>query len=164
MATITFSYESYWDNDVKLFTRALQIAPRNPDAAEYLASVYINTHQPEKAEAIARALINDPDLSAQGWYILGTVQSISYEDYDSARESFQQSRELFRHQNFLSNMGLASVDMKLGKEEEAVAILREELKTYPRVPYIQGQLAIALEHKCGFHEATRDTELERQRQ
>lgn len=164
IAALTFTYESYWDNDEKLFTRAIQIAPKNPDAAEYLASVYVNSHQPEKAEAVARTLMNDADLSAQGWYILGTVRAISDEDYISARDAIEKSCELFGHHNFLSNMGLASVDMKLGRDEEAVEIYHDELKTYPNVAYIHGQLALALQHMGRSDEAAHELELQRRSQ
>jgi len=155
MSILTYRYELYWDNDVTLFTRAVAIAPDNPNAVEYLASHYIESHQYEKAYALAQALVHDPDHGGEGWYILGTVLCAK-EDYAQGRNAMQKAVELTQGNNLLRNLGLANADLKLGNDQEAAAIYREELKKYPDVAYLHRQLGAALERMGRQSEADRE--------
>ena len=142
-AGLTFSYESYWDNDTKLFTHAIQVAPDNPKAEEYLASELVGLGQPEKAEAVARKVIGDPNQSAEGWYILGDVL-LSQGKYSGAREAFQNSMQLSGDQKLLWSLGLATADSKLGKYEEAAQVYRDQIRKHPDVAFLHGDLAATL--------------------
>lgn len=158
MAILTFNYESYWDDDVKLFTRAVQIAPDNPNAVEYLASHYVDSHQYDKAEALAQKLIHSPDQVSEGWYILGTVLCAE-ERYDECRDAMHKGVELTHGKSLIRNLGLANVDLKLGNNHEAALLYQEELKKYPDVAYFHGRLADALKAMGMETEAAHELEL-----
>jgi tetratricopeptide (TPR) repeat protein len=160
MAAATFNYESYWDNDIKLFTRAIQIAPNNPNVVDYLASVYINQHNFEKAASVAQALINNPELSAQGWYTLGNIR-FTEGNYPEARAAMQKAVQLSHGHNLLSNIGLATLDLKLGNDQEAAEIYQDQLKTYPNVAYLHASLATALTRLGRRDEAKRELEIQK---
>jgi hypothetical protein len=57
MAALTYNYSLYWDNDIKLFTHAAQIEDDNPEGYLYLVALYVNEKQSQKAESLARRLI-----------------------------------------------------------------------------------------------------------
>jgi tetratricopeptide (TPR) repeat protein len=143
MATLTFNYSSYWDNDFRLFTRVVQIAPHNGSACRYMAETYISRHEPEKAEALGRNLLADPQSSAIGWYIIGNV-SLSREDYESAREAMRKSVDVSPGNNLLASVALADADMHLNRSDEAAELYRAQLKQYPEMPYLKDRLALAL--------------------
>jgi tetratricopeptide (TPR) repeat protein len=159
MAALTCNYESYWDNDVKLFTRGVNIAPDNPNAVEYLASHYIDTHQHDKAEALARRLMDGSDQRGEGWYVLGTVLCAE-ERYEECRDAMQRAVELTHGKSLIRNLGLANADLKLGNNQEAALIYEEELKKYPDVAYFHGKLAVALKAIGKVDEAARETYLQ----
>lgn len=148
MTALTIDYASYWDNDLKLFTRVVQIAPQNGHGLRYLAGIYINMRQPEKAEAMGQRLITDPKTRAIGWYILGAVR-LEDRDYEAARDDMEKAVELSKPgQNLLPRVNLADIDMLMNRNDEAIEIYREELKNYPGMPYLQKRLAAALEAKA----------------
>ena len=158
MAISTVKYESYWDNDVALFTRAIQIAPDNTNASSYLASFFAERHDFDRAEAIANTVISRPYQSAEGWYILGEVL-IAEDKYEEAREAMQKAVHLTLGHNLHRDIGLADTDLKLRRNEEAALIYREELKRYPGVAYLHRNLAIALKAMGQADEAARELEL-----
>ena len=160
MAGLTFNYESYWDNDVKLFTRAARIAPKNPNVVDYLASVYAGHHDFAKAETVAQTLIEDPQLKAQGWYTLGAVKA-SEGRYEEARTAMQTAVQLTHDHNLMLNSGLAAMDLKLGDDLEAAAIYQQEIKKYPKVAYLHSSLATALTGLGKSEEAQREREIEK---
>jgi tetratricopeptide (TPR) repeat protein len=160
MAALTFNYSFYWDNDIRLFTRATQIAGDNPNAYQYLAFVYMNQGQPGRAEAIAQSLIHSSDLRTMGWYILGMVR-LQDKEYEQAREAMQTGFKLSQGKDLLTTIGLAGTDLKLGKNEEAAQIYEEALKKYPDMAYLHGNLAEAYEGMGRSREAAREFELQR---
>lgn len=163
MAGLTFSYESYWDNDIALFTRAMQIAPNNPNVAEYLAEEYINLGQPTKAEAVARVVISNHNMAAEGWYILGSVY-LSEKKYGEAREALQESLQLARVNRLPSSIALASADLKLGRYEEAAQIYRDQIVKHPDMAFLHGSLAAVLRNMGRSEEATLEMKLQRRLQ
>jgi protein O-mannosyl-transferase len=160
MAALTFNYESYWDNDIKLFTRAVRIAPDNPNAVQYLASVYINQGKPDKAEALAQALLRDPDMSPVGWYLLGSVR-VAQKDYESARQAMENSFRLSHGKDLASTLALGGVNVHLNNNEEALKFYRKVLETFPEMAYIHGQMALVLRNMGRTDEAAREAELQR---
>ena len=161
MTGLTFTYESYWDNDTKLFTHAVEIAPDNPKAEEYLASELVGLGQPEKAEAIAQRIISDPNQSAEGWYILGDVW-LSQNRYQDAHEAFRNSLELSQgEKKMLWSMDLASTDLKLGRYEEAAQIYRDQIRKHPDLAFLHHELADTLKVMGKSEEAAKELELQR---
>jgi tetratricopeptide (TPR) repeat protein len=160
MAAATFNYESYWDNDTKLFSHAAQIAPNNPSVTEYLASIYISQHNFEKAESIAEGLIKNSEMAEQGWYTLGNVR-FTEGKYEQARSAMQNAVQLSHGHNFSSNVGLATMDLRLGNYVEAARIYEDELKVHPDVACLHGGLATALTRLGRTNEAARELELQK---
>jgi hypothetical protein len=146
LSLLSIIYSSYWDDDQRLFTRAVQIAPHNSNACRYLAGIYINEQEPEKAEALGRNLLNDPESRGVGWYILGTVR-LSEKDYEAARSAMQKAVESSPGHNLLASVALADVDMLLDRNEEAIQLYRDQLHEYPQMAYIQKRLAAAIENR-----------------
>jgi protein O-mannosyl-transferase len=155
MAAITWSYSIYWDNDIKLFTRVTQIEDNNPEGYLYLASVYINQGQTQKAEALAQTLIARPDLRTTGWYLLG-VARLQQKDYEQARDAMQNALQNSQGKDLLSTIGLAGMDLKLGRNEEAAQIYQEALKKFPNMAYLHGNLAEAYKGMGKAREADRE--------
>lgn len=160
MAVLTFNYESYWDNDVKLFTRAHRIAPDNPEVEEYLVFVYIDEREFANAEALAGSLTNNTERSAQGWRLLADVK-LAEDKSEEARFAMQKAVQLTHGRNLLANVGLVTVDLKLGNNQEAVSICEQELKTHPDVASLHGSLAAALTRLGKTDEAARELELQK---
>src|SRR5205085_8359048 len=127
MAALTFDDECYWDNDIALFARAFQIAPSNPNVSEHLADEYIARGQPAKAEAVARAVMSNPNQRAEGWYLLGIVR-LAENRYEEAREALQNSLQLSNVPMMLSSITLARVNLKLGRYQEAARIYRDQIQ------------------------------------
>lgn len=163
MAILTFNYESYWDNDLKLFTRASHIAPNNPNVGEYLTSVYVGSHDFAKAEAVANTMISNPELSDQGWRLLGTVKAMEG-NFEEARTAMQRSVQLTHGNSLLANVGLATIDLKLGNNGEAATIYQRELKTYPQAAFLHEGLAVALTRLGRTDEAKRELALQKRLQ
>jgi protein O-mannosyl-transferase len=163
MTALTFDYESYWDNDTALFSRAFQIAPDNPNAAKYLAEQYVNLGQPENGEAVARAVINNQELADEGWYILGTV-FLSEKKYEQAREALQESLRLSEVQRLPSSIALATADFRLGRYDEAAQIYRDQITRHPDMAFLHGSLAAVLRVIGKTDEAARELELQRRSQ
>ena len=163
MAVLTFNYESYWDNDVKLFTRASRIAPDNPEVNEYLVPVYVDEHEFAKAETLANSLTNNPRLSAQGWRLLANVKLAEGES-EEARLAMQKAVQLTHGRNLLANVGLATVDLELGNNLEAATIYQQTLITYPTVASLHRDLATALIRLGRIDEAKREEEIQKRLQ
>ena len=163
LSTLTFTYESYWDNDIALFTRAWQIAPRNPQVSEYLASQYVSLGHPEKAEEIARTIITDQNQAPEGWLILGKVR-LSENRFEEASEAMKKSLQLSPHGSIPASIGLASADLKLGKNEEAAQIYRIEIVKHPDIAFLHGSLAVALKSMGRSREAADELVLQKQLQ
>lgn len=160
MAACTFNYESYWDNDIKLFTRAQQIAPQNPNVADYLATVYVNQLDFSRAEDVAQALIRNSEVTAEGWLLLGTVKS-SEGKLDEARTAMQTAVQLSTRNRFLPNIELADVDMRMGNNAEAARIYQQEITIYPKIAFLHGQLATVLDRLGRGNDAKREWELQK---
>lgn len=160
MAVLSFRYESYWDNDIFLFTRAVQIAPDNPNASTHLAEEYLTRGSPEKAEAVARMVINHGRQAAEGWYILGFVR-LSENKYEEGREAMQKSIELSHGPSLTKSIGLAAADLKLGRNKEAAEIYREELKRFPTITCLHQGLGMALKAMGRTEEAARELKLQK---
>jgi len=160
MVSLTFNYESYWDNDLALFTRAVEIAPGNPNAVEYLASHYVDTRQYDKAEALAQRLLYVSDQAGEGWYILGTALCAQGE-YERGVEAMRKAAESAQPQNLLHSLGLADADLKLGHNLEAATIYQEQLRKYPDVAYLHGRFSVALKAMGKSDQAARELELEK---
>jgi tetratricopeptide (TPR) repeat protein len=160
MAALTFNYSQYWDNDIKLFTRVAQVEDDNPEGYLNLASLYINEGQPQKAEALARALVDRPDLRTTGWYLLGVVR-LEQRDYEHARDAMQRALQNSQGKDLRSTIALASTDLKLGRNEEAAQIYQEALKAFPNMAYLHGSLAKAYKGMGESEKAARELELER---
>jgi protein O-mannosyl-transferase len=158
MAALTFTYESYWDSDVALFTRATQIAPNNPRVSEYFANQYISLGQPENAEAVARQVISQPNQSAEGWYLLGTVR-LSQKRFEEARTALQESLRLSQGRRMPASLALATADLKLGKYEEAAQIYRDQIAKRPYVSSFHRDLATILNAMGRSDEAARERQL-----
>jgi len=158
MAGLTFNYESYWDNDVTLFTRAWQIAPNNPRVSEYLAQEYIGLGRPEDAEAVARKVLAEPTQAAEGWYLLGTVR-LSEKRFEEARTALQESLRLSQGKRMPASLALATADLELGKYEEATQIYREQIARHPDVPSFHRNLATVLRAAGRNDEAVREQQL-----
>lgn len=159
----TFAYEAYWDNDEVLFTRAIQIAPDNFNAASYLAFFYTESHRFDDAEKIANNLVTSAGQSPESWYILGNVR-LAEEHYAEAREALQKAVELGRAHNVRLDTALADTDLKLGRNEEAARIYQEELRRYPNVSAFHRNLAIALKNMNKRDEAARELEISKRLQ
>jgi tetratricopeptide (TPR) repeat protein len=142
-AALTLHYESFWDNDNKLFDRAVSIAPDSPNAVEYEISLYSNAGDFKKAEELADHLIRNPEQCDKGWYLLGNIR-MAEGNYAGAREAMQTALQTAQHRKFLPHLGIAAADLKLGRPDEAASIYRDELKHYPHVPYLHANLAYAL--------------------
>jgi tetratricopeptide (TPR) repeat protein len=160
MAASTFHYESYWDNDVKLFTRAAEIAPSNPNVVDYLVSVYISQNNFAKAESVAQTLMDDPQLRAQGWYTLANVRSAENR-FPEARTAMQTAVELTHGNHLLPNVGLAAIDLRLGDNAEAAAIYQKELVIYPKIASLHGDLATALTRMGRTDEAKQELKIKK---
>ena len=158
MAIVTIKYESYWDNDVALFTRAMRIAPDNTNASSYLAFFYAERHQFDEAEAIAKSAIASPGQAAEGWYMLGEVRLAEDKD-EEARVAMEKAVQLTNGHNLHREVALADVDLKLGKYDEAARLYRDELKRFPYVPSLHTNLATALKRMGKEDEAARELEL-----
>lgn len=162
LAFLTFNYESYWDNDVKLFTRAAKIAPKNPNVVDYLASVYAGQRDFAKAEAVAQTLIADsrlePQVRAHGWYTYGAVKATEGH-YEEARTAMQNAVQLTHDRNLMLNSGLAAMDLKVGDNLEAAAIYQQEIEKYPKVAYLHSSLAAALTGLGKADDAQREREI-----
>ena len=63
-----------------------------------------------------------------------------------------------------SIIALASTDLKLGRNEEAVQIYEEALKTFPNMAYLHGNLAEAYKGMGRTREANQELALERRLQ
>ena len=159
MAALTFNYESYWDNDIALFARAFQIAPLNPNVSEHLADEYIARGQPAKAEAVARAVMSNPNQRAEGWYLLGTVR-LAENRYEEAREALQNSLQLSDVPRMLSSIGLARVNLKLGRYQEAARIYRDQIQKNPNMTFLHRDLAATLRMMGEPQEAHRELKLQ----
>jgi len=60
-----------WQNNISLFSRAIEADPRNPDLRNDLAVAYINAHRESEAYPLLKQLIeNYPDY-ADGYYNMG---------------------------------------------------------------------------------------------
>jgi tetratricopeptide (TPR) repeat protein len=163
MSALTYNYSLYWDNDIKLFTRVAQIEQNNPEGYLRLAAIYINEGQSQKAEALARRLIDKPDLRTTGWYLLGAVH-LQEKDYEQAREDMQRALNNSQGKDLLSIIGLAGTDLRLGRNEEAAQIYEAALKRFPNMAYLHGNLAIALQGMGESEQAARELELQRRLQ
>ena len=163
LSTLTFRYQSYWDNDIALFTRAWKIAPTNPQVSEYLASQYVSLGRPEKAEQIARTIITDQNQPAEGWLILGKVR-LSENRFEEASEAMKKSLQLSPHGSIPASMALASADLKLGKNEEAAQIYRNEIVRHPDIALLHGGLAVALKSMGRAREAADELVIQKQLQ
>ena len=159
MAGLTLKYESYWDNDMALSTRAVQIAPANPKALEYHADTCVFLGQYAKAEAFARSVIG-PNQDPEGWYILGNVLS-SEQKYTEAREAYQTASKLWGGHNLMATLGLAGVDLNVGKGDEAVEIYREQLRRTPNRAFLHGRLASALKAVGKSEEAEKELAIQK---
>ena len=159
LAGLTLNYESYWDNDTKLFTRAVQIAPDNSNAQEFLADTYITLGQPEKAEALAQSMISR-NHGAEGWYILGNVL-LSESKNQEAREAYQTALRLWGGRHLIASLRLANADLNLGKSEEAAQIYREQIRLSPNRAFLHGSLATALRAMGKPQEAERELAIQR---
>ena len=159
MAALTFNYESYWDNDTKLFTRVVEIAPKNPNALEYLAGCYVILGQPAKAEAFARSVIADND-GPEGWYILGTV-FLSQGKHQEAREALQKAVSLWHGRRLEASLALASANLSLGKNEEAAQLYREQIQRFPDRGFLHGRLATALRAMGRSQEAQQELAIQK---
>jgi hypothetical protein len=158
MTISTFVYESYWDNETKLFTRAVRIARDNSDASSYLVSIYLGQKQYDKAEAVAQAVIDTPERTAEGWCMLGYIL-IEENKYDEALAAMQKSVQLTSGDNLGRNIGLASAETKLGHNAEAALIYRKELTRYPTLQFLHANLAYLLEQMGQHDEAQRERKL-----
>lgn len=162
LAGLTANYESYWDNDTKLFTRAVEIAPDNVNAAEYLATSYVTLGQREKGEAVGKRLIASAN-AADGWYILGTI--LLYENkFEEARDALQTALKLWGRHPLTASLALASADSSLGRNEEAAEIYREQLRRWPNKAFLHGYLATALRAAGKLEEAKRESEIQKKLQ
>ncbi|HWY68175.1 MAG TPA: tetratricopeptide repeat protein [Terriglobales bacterium] len=159
MSVLTVTYESYWDNDIKLFERAVRIAPDNWNAQNYLAGAYVVFGQREKAEAFARSVINR-DRGPNSWYLLGDV-FLAECKYEEAREAIQTGYNLEREHHLVANLALANVDLRLGRNEEAVQIYQEQLKRFPNRAFLHGHLATALKAMGRSEEAQRELAIQK---
>ena len=158
LSGLTLNYMSYWDNEAALFTRAVRIAPNNPNALEYFADHYVILGQPEKAEAFARELINT-NRTAEGWYVLGDVFMLEGK-YQEAHEAMQTAVKL-SNGRLLAYLGLATADSKLGRNGEAVQIYRELLQRSPDRAFLHGRLASALKAMGKSEEAARELTIQK---
>jgi hypothetical protein len=158
MTVATLKYEAYWDNDAKLFTRAMQIAPDNTNASSYLAFFYAERHDFDKAEAIANTVLSSPGHEADGWYMLGNVR-LAEEKYGEAREALQRACQLSRGHVLQLDITLANTDLKLGRYDEAALLYRDEIRRYPDVSSLHRNLAGALRSLGRQDEAKRELEL-----
>ena len=156
---LTIQYESYWDNDTKLFIRAVRIAPDNVNAEEYLANTYITFGQPEKAEAVAKTLISS-DHAAEGWYVLGTVL-LSENKSEEAREALQTALKLWGRHPLVACLRLADADLNLGRTQEAAQIYREQLKRWPNKAFLHGSLATVLKAMGKSEDAQRELTIQK---
>jgi tetratricopeptide (TPR) repeat protein len=67
----TRSNLSIWQNDITLFTRAVEVAPDNLSAKNNLAYAYLNANRPQEAFPLLQQLIDAQPLSVNVNYNLG---------------------------------------------------------------------------------------------
>lgn len=158
-AALTVNYESYWDNDIKLFERAARIAPDNTNGMEYLANAYVMFGEREKAETFARSVI-ESNQGPEGWYLFANVL-ISEDKYAEGREAILKAIQLEGGHRLLNNLTLANIDVRLGKNEEAVLIYREQIRRTPRRAFLHGYLGSALKAMGKLEEAQKEFELQK---
>jgi len=162
MTGLTANYESYWDNDTKLFTRAVQIAPDNSNAQEFLADTYITLGEAENAKAFAQEIINR-NHGPEGWYILGNVL-LSEHKNEEAREAYQTALRLWGGRHLLTSLRLADADLNLGRSEEAAQIYQELIRRFPDRAFLHGNLATALRAMGKSEEAKREAKIQKELQ
>jgi hypothetical protein len=158
ISALTVSYAAYWDNDAKLFTRAVRLAPDNINAWQYLADTYVSAGQPERAKAVAHHLIDGGLRPSAGWYILGFLHVESME-YSEAEEDFQKAIQLTKNRDLGYVVALANVDLALSKNSEAIELYQAALKRYPGLPYLTDRLALARKQKARAEEQSRELAL-----
>jgi hypothetical protein len=163
LSVLTVTYSYYWDNDIRLFTRVVRIAPENPNAWQYLSEAYVSTGQPDEAERIGWRLVKSSKRPGTGWCILGALR-FRERDYEGAREAMRNALDLDHGRDLVCTVDLGEVDMILSRNEEAVEVFRGVLKRYPHSAYVHGKLAVALRQLGRTEEAQREQDLQKRLQ
>ncbi len=163
LSVLTVSYSYYWDNDLRLFNRVVQIAPDNPNAWQFLAEAYATNGRKEEAERIGWNLVKTSRRPAIGWCILGSLR-LRDTDYEGTREALQNAFNVEHGRDLVCTVELGEVDLTLNRNEEAADIFRRVLKSYPRAAYVHGKLAVALKQLGRPEEAAREQEIQKRLQ
>jgi adenylate cyclase len=118
------------------FKRSISLSPNSPDAHALLAgAMYYSGRFEEALELMKKAMRLGPYYPAFFLLELGRVQK-SLGRYEEAIATYNQLRDRCRKGECPSmwwQLGLVYVYVKLGREEEARALVAEALKTNPKL-------------------------------
>ena len=157
MAAGTVNYARYWDNDLKLFEHAVQVAPDNPDAYNGLVLAHTLISDTAGAEQVARLWVQRMPERWVSWYALAMAQA-DQKDFQDARVSLENS---LRHAEtgkaaVVPLLGLGYVDQALHDDAPAELCYRQAVALAPNVAALHRYLANALEREGKVDEAQRE--------
>jgi hypothetical protein len=138
----TWRQAGYWKNDLELFTRACAVAPKNPFAKLNLAAELVRQDQFATGLKDAQDVIRqDPNLTVA--FSLAGKCSYFLGDYAGAEAYYRHSLT-----SGTSEAGdfylLGLSEIKLGRYEEALQVLRAGLSLWPGSPLYRYAMGLAL--------------------
>ncbi len=121
LAAITAGEERYWSDDIRLFTRAIAVAPDHGDAYAALVTAYFSIHDIDNADRVAKLWVANAIDSAAGWSALAEVRR-ERNDYAGARAALHQALRCAKtkYGEVVPAMGLGWLAQSEGKTSEAV--------------------------------------------
>ena len=125
----TLNQLGHWKSDLTLLTRAREIAPHNPTAANNLANIYLRQGNLAEAKQIYERVLEEwPDQ----WITAYNLGHVAYQEghWDEARRNFQLAVKLNPvESDSYSQMALALYRMK--RLDEAAAAMGEAIRLAP---------------------------------
>ena len=160
MAAATVSYARYWDDDLKLFQRAVQVAPDNPDAYNGLVLAHNLVSDSAGAEQVARLWVQRMPERSVSWYALAMAQA-DQKNYADARVALEAALRHVetRKSAVVPLLGLAYVDQQLHDEAGAEVCYRKVVEVAPNVAAFHRYLANALTRSGKVEEAKREMDV-----
>lgn len=90
MAVLTVHEARYWSDDIKLFNRAIAVAPDHGDAYAALAAAYFSVKDVDNAERVGELWVQNVVDPMGGWATLAEVRR-QRKDYAGARDALQRA-------------------------------------------------------------------------
>ena len=162
LAAATLNYERYWDNDLRLFERAVAVAPDNPDAYSGLVLAHDLNADFAGAESVARKWVERMPERWVSWYGLAMARA-NQKDYEGARVALQSALQHTNTQKgaVVPLVALGDVSSSLRRDAEAEICFRQAVAIAPNVASLHGFLAAALKRNGKLAEAQHELEVKK---